>query len=253
MPSSRITASRIAAGVQPRGNPLAGKLEETGAFPALHRPASSSLPELWSSAREAQQTAIRTLGPSDDHELDDAVTESTAEEVSKGWLRGPVSAADLTSRHGSWVPARRFGIRQGPGTCVIGDYSELCQNSCVESPEKVDVGGVDIIAGLIRGVLSAVDPKTRRVSFELSDGSVLGGSLHPDWSLEEASSLLGKVWDLSKAYRQLARSPSHAYISVIATFNQIPTHRAVHMSRWCFRLGVRLLCTILIGSRGRSE
>ena len=123
------------------GFPLAGKLEETGVFPALHRPASSSLPELWSSARDAQQTALLTLGPSGDHELDDAVTESTAEEVSKGWLRGPASAADFTSRHGLWFPARRFGIRQGSGTRVTDDYSELGQNPCVESTEKVDVGG----------------------------------------------------------------------------------------------------------------
>ena len=213
-PSAERLMHRMAVGF-----PLAGKLEETGMFPALHRPASSSLPELWSSARDAQRTALLTLGPSDDPELDDAVTESTAEEVSRGWLRGPVSAAGLTNRHGLWVPARRFGIRQGSGTRVIDDYSELGQNACVESTEKVDVGGVDVIAGMIKGVLSAVDPETRQVSFKLSDGSVLDGQLHPDWSLEEASSLLGKVWDLSKAYRQLARSPAHASISIVATFN----------------------------------
>ena len=108
--------------------------------------------------------------------------------MSRGWLRGPVSAADLTNRHGLWVPARRFGIRQGSGTRVIDDYSELGQNACVETTEKVDVGGVDVIAGMIKGVLSAVDPETRQVSFKLSDGSVLDGQLHPDWSLEEASS-----------------------------------------------------------------
>ena len=100
------------------GFPLAGKLEETGVFPALHRPASSSLPELWSSARDAQQTALLTLGPSDDHELDDAVTESTAEEVSKGWLRGPVSAADLTSSDQVHCNHRSHGC-QNPDECQI--------------------------------------------------------------------------------------------------------------------------------------
>jgi hypothetical protein len=201
------------------GFPLAGNIDRTGLFPELARPASSCLPDLWRDARESQRLVLATLGPTSCAELDDAVTVATREEVEAGWLRGPFTSQELAQRHGLWVPARRFGIKQGPKVRVIDDYSEMGQNGCVGSSEKVDVGGVDVVAGLVRGVLGAVDPNSRRVRVELSDGSVLDGRLHPEWSTSAASTLVGKLWDLKSAYRQLARAPAHASIAIVATWN----------------------------------
>eukprot|EP00972_Heterocapsa_arctica_P019435 2867635-Heterocapsa_arctica.AAC.1 len=73
--------------------------------------------------------------------------------------------------------------------------------------------------------MCALDPSTREVRVRLSDGTTLLGSLHPAWEVQQALSLQGKLWDLSKAYRQLARSPAHASLSVVATWNS--TRRCV--------------------------
>jgi len=202
-----------------KGFPLAGDIEKTGIFPEMHRPATSTLEDLWRTAPEVQRQVTRTIGASTDPELDEAVTDTTRDEVTRGWLRGPFTAAELTERHGLWIPARRFGIRQGLSTRVIDDFSESGQNLTVGASEKVNPGGVDVLANLARGVLSIVDPDTRVVSARLSDGSLLQAPLHGDWGVPEATTLLGKVWDLSKAYRQLSRSPSHASIAIVATFN----------------------------------
>jgi hypothetical protein len=201
------------------GFPLAGEIQKTDVFVEMRRPASSDLNDLWRGARESQQQAFNTIAASGDSVLDDAVTETTADEVERGWLRGPFTAEDLTLRRGLWVPARRFGIRQGESTRVIDDYSEFGQNACVGTSEKVDVGGVDTVANIARGIMAAVDSSTRRVAVTLADGTLLEGDLHADWTTEASTALLGKVWDLSKAYRQLARNPAHSSLSVIATWN----------------------------------
>jgi len=139
--------------------------------------------------------------------------------LERGWLLGPYSIGDLDSRLGRWVPARRFGIRQGAGTRVIDDYSEHGQNDCTSTSEKIDVGGIDVVASMARAIIASLDSDSRRVCVSLSDGSTLEGQLHEDWSVSSAKTLVGKLWDLSKAYRQLARTPAHASVSVVATYN----------------------------------
>ena len=201
------------------GFPLSGDIQRTEVFPELHRPAEAHITDLWRTAQEAQADLQSTLGRSQDPELDEAVTSTTLEEVERGWLRGPFTPKQLDDRHGRWVAARRFGIRQGDSTRVIDDYSEFGQNSTVGTFEKIDTGGVDVLANLVRGVLSAVGNDCRDISLELSDGTYLEGELHEDWSEVDARTLLGKVWDLSKAYRQLARSPAHASISIVGVWN----------------------------------
>ena len=201
------------------GFPLAGEIERTYVFPECRRPAESQLSDLWRSSREAQRIVLQTLGPSGDAALDTAVTDATADEVERGWLRGPYTVQHLSRQHGLWTPARRFGINQGGKVRVIDDYSELGQNACVGSSEKVDVGGIDIVASLARGMLAAIDHELGCVRVTLSDGSVLEGPLHTDWAAAGSTALVGKVWDLARAYRQLARSPAHASISIIATWN----------------------------------
>ena len=98
-------------------------------------------------------------------------------------------------------------MEKGDSVRGIDDYTEPGANGCVTTTEKVDVSGIDHVAALARLLLSAVDPATRAVCIHLSDGSVLEGVLHSSLSLGDASAIVGKLWDLSKAYRQLARFP----------------------------------------------
>ena len=56
---------------------------------------------------------------------------------------------------------------------MIDDLSEFFVNATVESYEKVDLGGVDEVASIIRTWATMVDGDTVRV--ELSTGKVLEG------------------------------------------------------------------------------
>ena len=203
------------------GFPLLGNIEATGVFPEKKTDATATLRDLWSQAKALQATALSAVGPSSDPKLDEEVTKVTKEEVEKGWLVGPYTPEQLSSKHGLWVPVRRFGIWQGSGSRVIDDYSEYGQNACTSTVEKIDVGGIDTVASLARGVLAALDASSRTVRVKLSDGTVLEGRLHREWSVDSAKSLVGKVWDLAKAYRQLARAPGHASVSIVVTYNSV--------------------------------
>eukprot|EP00972_Heterocapsa_arctica_P088448 13041880-Heterocapsa_arctica.AAC.1 len=62
------------------GFPLVGEIEPSGVFPKCVRPATSTIQDLWKTARANQELASRSLGPSADSELDFEVTKSTAKE-----------------------------------------------------------------------------------------------------------------------------------------------------------------------------
>eukprot|EP00969_Alexandrium_andersonii_P062475 2752029-Alexandrium_andersonii.AAC.1 len=52
-----------------------------------------------------------------------------------------------------WVPARRFGVRQGGKVRVVDDCSEFLVNAAVETTEKIDLGGVDELLCLAKAWL----------------------------------------------------------------------------------------------------
>ena len=49
---------------------------------------------------------------SGDPDLDRQLYAATCEEVSKGWLIGPLGQTDLDNL-GLWLPSRRFAVKQG--------------------------------------------------------------------------------------------------------------------------------------------
>jgi hypothetical protein len=89
---------------------------------------------------------------------------------------------------------------------VIDDFSEAGHNDCTSTPERIDTGGLDAVASMIRAILrlTAAGDENARATF--SDESKVCVPLHPDFSSPQSRSLKGKVFDLSKAYRQLARN-----------------------------------------------
>jgi hypothetical protein len=151
--------------------------------------------------------------------MDEEVTAATEAEVKQGWLRGPIPFSDAAARHSCFTMARRFGIRQGEAVRVIDDYSENGVNATVGTSERIDVGGLDSILAIAKVVLASVDAESRSVAISLSNGSTLKGSLHASLSPAGARALLGKVFDLSKAYRRLARSPGAASVMNVGTWN----------------------------------
>ena len=197
-----------------KGFDVVGKLPTTGVFPPQKPTRAASVESLWARAREARETVVAKLGPTSDPELDIAVTDITADEVKRGWLLGPRSETELTAAHGLWVPSFRFGIRQGDSVRAIDDYSLSGQNGAVSVAERIDMGGIDTVVGLAR--LLAGRSAGDSISFEKADGSVLQGAIHKEWT---NLSILGKTFDLSKAYRQLGRNPAHGSLTIVGTWN----------------------------------
>eukprot|EP00973_Karenia_brevis_P066908 9301019-Karenia_brevis.AAC.1 len=101
--------------------------------------------------------SMRSCG---DEEIDRAVFSSTMEEANNdcGWLEGPMTAEQLTSRLGSfWIPSRRFGVRQGGKIRNVDDFSESLVNQACGLSEKVSSAGVDEIVAMIRLWVHALD------------------------------------------------------------------------------------------------
>jgi hypothetical protein len=69
-------------------------------------------------------------------------------------------------------------------------------------PFKLDLGGVDEIASLLKQMLQAVGVD-RAVSVTLSSGEILRGVLHHELTVEQAKTIVGRTSDLDAAYRQL--------------------------------------------------
>ena len=211
------------------GFPLTGTLNYCPEFPPMLRPASIDQQELLSTAKWARHSLegkakSRPRATTDEESLiAKAIADITAEEVdpAKGWAIGPYSAQQLDDKYGidSWVPSRRFGIRQSNKVRAVDDFSEFLVNASCSPTFKIDLGGVDELLGIAKAMLSAVSDD-RTVSFNMPDGTKLHGVLHPSWTLEDARDLLGRCLDLQDAYKQLARKPSDSRFSIIAVFDE---------------------------------
>ena len=201
------------------GFTITGEVPASGLFPAERREPEKTIEDVWRDAPLVREAIWASLRPSDDPELDQEVTAATKAEEEQGWLRGPIPWEDAAARHSRFTVARRFGIRQGGAVRVIDDYSENGVNATVGTSERIDVGGVDSIIAIAKAVMASLAQDSREVKVVLSDGTSLEGTLHASLSPSSARKLLGKVFDLSKAYRRLARAPSGASVMNVATWN----------------------------------
>ena len=113
----------------------------------------------------------------------------------------------LDAKLGKWLPSRRFGIIQSGKVRVIDDYSASLVNSSVSAEETIDPGDLDRICANLRAHMTAV-----------ADGCGLSpGALRQSFYAGEP--ILGRMWDLAKAYRQLARRPSHSCFCVVGSWS----------------------------------
>ena len=199
------------------GFTVLGKVPATGVFPPKEGAAAAMQEEdLKRQAVPARRTLLAAHPPNEDRELLAKVYQETRDEVARGWLRGPFTADELDVRHSWWLPARRFGIRQGDKVRAVDDYSLNGHNECTETSEKIDVGGIDNVLAIVRCLMKVLGEKGDKVEVQLPDGEGLLGERAPDLGPCE---LKGGLWDLVKAYRQLPRDPSQAHLSIVAVFN----------------------------------
>ena len=203
-----------------KGFSVAGRVPATGIFPRRPLEAKSDLASLKRGARASQDlvfAAIRSAPREPD--MDTEVYGKTLDEVEKGWLRGPVSRDQLDAKYGWWVPAKRFGIRQGDKVRVIDDYSICGHNDCTAVEEKVDVGGVDVIVNAAKAMMTTVVLGGRNVEVHLSTGATLRGTRSGDLARLGPKPMRGRMWDLASAYRQLGREPGQANLAIVGVRN----------------------------------
>ena len=194
------------------GFPLAGEFPQTGVFPEQERTANFSVADLWASAAQIRAEVIAACRGSGDLALDEELFATTCEEAEKGWLRAPLSQVELAPL-GSWVPSRRFGIRQGGKLRAIDDYTVSRVNSALSTSECIDPDDVDQIVANCRLHADAfVLPPGDRSNVSPFKGI----DRHPD---VEGDVLVGRLWDIASAYRNLAVRPSQRSLAVIAVWN----------------------------------
>ncbi|CAJ1329922.1 unnamed protein product [Effrenium voratum] len=181
------------------GFPLVGHMEPSGQFPKRWKPARLTLESLKKTSHWARKAALSSCAKgAADQQIADAVWSETQDQLQRGWLKGPFTEADLDARNsGVWIPSRRFGVKQGVDKIrCVDDFSEFLLNEATATSEKLVLEGLDDIVALARFWLSVSESK---------------GQPFPD--------LKGRCLDLKAAYKQLARSPEHAWASVIAVWS----------------------------------
>lgn len=158
------------------------------------------------------------LGPSADPAADRGLESVTNAEVQTVWLAGPFMAKELHDRHAFWLPARRFGVRQGNKLRAIDDYSIIGHNSACHVPDKADMERVDSTAAICHTFLAAQGAGDDTYRLDFSDVTIIAGDIHLDLTDGSAKDLAGKTWDVASAYRQLARNLSDAGLSEVGVW-----------------------------------
>eukprot|EP00435_Cladocopium_sp_Y103_P068284 s758_g31.t1 len=161
------------------GFPLVGWMKCSGVFASNLRPPSLHVDALDAMAASFSARTMASVKPSGDDKLDAEVWDATMTEVSGGTLEGPYEVADLTAGH---IVSPRFGIRQGLKTRPIDNLSASGLNSTVGLPERLQVDTIDEIATVVKHCMQTHGSQCK---------------------------LVGRTYDLKKAYRQLGVSEEH--------------------------------------------
>ena len=182
-----------------QGFPLVGWMKTSGVFAAHVRPPSLHVSAFEAMAAAHSARTVASVKPSLDAELDREVWAATMAEVAGGTLDGPYEVSDLPPCH---VASPRFGIRQGQKVRPIDNLSVSGLNCTVGLPERLQVDTIDEVASMIKRCMQ----------------------MHGT-----GCSLVGRTYDLRKAYRQLGVCEEHYKFSWIAVWST--DHQQVKLFR----------------------
>ena len=201
------------------GVKLVGDLPATGIWAKTDlNLAKCNIKTVWANARHAQKTVLSQSRHQDD-ELQAEVWKETLEEAKEKLILGPMSPDQVASEVGPlWVPARRFGIRQGDRVRPIDNFSEFLVNNAFGAEEKISLHGLDHVVAWSRAMLGSYK-ESGELSLIDNAGTRWEGWFHETWNKDSWCDLSGRVADLKSAYKQVAVHPAHAALSVIAVTN----------------------------------
>ena len=185
------------------------------------QPASMTTEQLESSA--SLQRKLTMSRPPNDREQQhaDRLIELSEEEVNEGFLHGPFFTEEEVTRYlgtSDWTLTKRFLLQQGEDLKerVIDDYKRSLVNAAYASRSYLELEDVDVLAALVTFVMRLV-AEGPLVSVVLQDGTELRGTLSRAVASTEA--LLGRCFDLSKAYKQIAVSESSLKHAILGARN----------------------------------
>ena len=173
------------------GFPLCGWLPSSGAFPSKLR--APEIPEnfLWKMARSISSRSIAATTSSGSEEADDKLWRATLDEVQDGFLDGPFSVDDLPK---GCVVSPRFGLQQKNKLRPIDNFSASQVNAATGLQDKFVVDAVDEICAMIKAWIQRA-----------------GRGLK----------LVGKTYDMRKAYRQIAIQKAHLDLAWIVVWDPV--------------------------------
>lgn len=173
------------------GLPLVGWMKPSDMFATNIRPPELHVDSLVKMAASFSSRAVASVKPSQDGELDSEVWEATLAEVAGGTLEGPFSVDALPQGD---IVSPRFGLRQGSKIRPIDNLTASGINATVGLPERLQVDTIDEVAGMIKRFMQVHGADCK---------------------------LVGRTYDLRKAYRQLGVSAEHYRFAWIAVWSPV--------------------------------
>jgi ribonuclease HI len=197
------------------GFDLVGLAQKSGALPEAFQPARLTEADLLSNASAANKSIFFSTKSCGNEEVDIELWRKTCKEKEAGWLQGPVPFSDI--EHDGRL-TRRFPVQQSGKVRCVDNFSESQINDAVTLQNRVTVDGTDTVAAMCAEKMRALK----------SEG--------------KSPKLLGRSFDLTSAYRQLAISDKSARWSRIAVYNP-HTKKTECFLQYCLPFGARASVT----------
>ena len=138
---------------------------------------------------------IQSTRGSEDPAVDLGVYQSTLDEMQRGWLHGPYMEHELGN---DCTVTRRFGVRQGAKVRPIDNYTESLVNQTTSSGEAISLHSTVVIAATLSLWMSVMNKQDVN---------------------KPKLDLVGKSYDLHKAYKHLCISDEGLKDAYICVFN----------------------------------
>ena len=174
------------------GATLTGEVPITGMLPTKFGPALITEQDLRMQSLLRRPLIEADHKGSGDLEVDAEVWKQTLEECERGWLSGPLEAADVPQ---DAPVSKRFGLRQKHKIRLIDDFSESAVNQSVTVSESPTLHTVDVACAIL--------------ACWFGDSS----------EHHKGADLAIKTFDLASAYRQVALNKAGRAVAFIRVFN----------------------------------
>ena len=172
-----------------QGFPLCGWLPASGVFPPKLRPPELHVETLNTMHASFTARTLSATTASPDAELDKALWSATLDEVNAGFLSGPYSKGELPP---GAIASPRFGLMQKSKLRPIDNFSASQINNATGLQDKLQVDTIDEICAMVKCWAQHSNGPTK---------------------------LVGRCYDLRKAYRQIGISPDHLHYAWMSVWD----------------------------------